>query len=202
MAAVPSPQDASSSADDLGRARSYWPLFAAVGAAMVALGMMAISYSCLATITVLVTWMFGFLLIGSGIAEVVTAFLAGRTRHRLIHLLVGVLYVVAGAILVDRPESAAIQLTLIIALVLIFGGAFRIAFAAVERFEGWQWIALNGVVSLGLGLMIYRQWPASGLWVIGLFVGIEMIFNGWAWVMFSLALKSVSPRQEPTTAAS
>jgi uncharacterized membrane protein HdeD (DUF308 family) len=190
-----------SGGDDLGVLKSYWPLFAAVGAAMVALGMVAISYSCLASITVLVTWMFGFVLIGSGIAEAVTAFLAGRTRHRLIHLLVGVLYVVAGAFLVDRPESAAIQLTLIIALFLIFGGAFRVAFAAVERFEGWKWVALNGVVSLALGLMIYRQWPASGLWVIGLFVGIEMIFNGWAWVMFSLVLKNVSPRQEASTAS-
>lgn len=179
--------------DDLARAKSYWPLFALMGAAMVVIGTLAISYSCLATITVLITWMFGVLLIASGITEIVTAFLAGRTRHRLVHLLVGVLYAVAGAFIVDRPEATAIQLTLIIALFLVFGGAFRIAFAFVERFHGWPWVALNGMVSLALGVMIYREWPVSGTWVIGLFVGVEMIFNGLAWFMFSLALKSASP---------
>lgn len=182
--------------DDVGTVRSYWPLFAIVGLGMVALGTAVLSYSCLATITVLVTWMLGVLLVASGVVEAVTAFLAGRTRHRLIHLLVGVLYVVAGAFLIDRPEAGAIQLTLIIALFLIFGGAFRVAFAAVERFDGWPWVVLNGIVSVALGVMIYRQWPDSGLWVIGLFVGIEMIFNGWAWFMFALALKSFPTRGE------
>lgn len=191
----------SPSVDDLVRAKSYWPLFALMGLAMVVIGTMAISYSCLATITVLVTWMFGVLLVASGITEIVTAFMAGRTRHRLVHLLIGVLYAVAGAFIVDRPEATAVQLTLIIALFLVFGGAFRIAFALVERFDGWPWVVLNGIVSLALGVMIYRQWPVSGTWVIGLFVGIEMIFNGMAWFMFSLALKNASPRPEESAAA-
>ena len=48
---------------------------------------------------------------------------------------------------------------------------------------------LNGCITLLLGLLINRQWPDSALWVIGLFVGIEMIFNGWGWIMLSLGLK-------------
>jgi uncharacterized membrane protein HdeD (DUF308 family) len=78
---------------------------------------------------------------------------------------------------------------LILAIFLIFAGIFRIVFALAERFTGWGWVLLNGAVTLLLGLLVYKQWPASGLWVIGLFIGIEMIFNGWAWVMLSFSLK-------------
>jgi uncharacterized membrane protein HdeD (DUF308 family) len=59
----------------------------------------------------------------------------------------------------------------------------------MERFSGWNWVLLNGIVTLFLGLMIYKQWPASGLWVIGLFVGIDLIFDGLAWIMFALGLR-------------
>ena len=102
---------------------------------------------------------------------------------------------VVGFMIIEQPENSAIQLTLIIAFFLIIGGIFRIVFALSERFTGWPWVLLNGGVTLMLGLMIYKQWPDSGLWVIGLFVGIEMIFNGWSWIMLSAGL-----RRLPTSA--
>ena len=48
---------------------------------------------------------------------------------------------------------------------------------------------MNGTITLLLGLLIQKQWPLSGLWVIGLFVGIDLIFNGWAWIALSLVLR-------------
>ncbi len=50
----------------------------------------------------------------------------------------------------------------------------------------------NGGVTLLLGIIIHRQLPEAALWVIGLFIGIEMIFNGWAWIMMSLGLRAVA----------
>jgi uncharacterized membrane protein HdeD (DUF308 family) len=94
--------------------------------------------------------------------------------------------------IIGHPAESAIQLTLIIAIFLMIGGIFRIVFALSERFSGWEWVLLNGFVALLLGLMIYKQWPASGLWVIGLFVGIDLIFNGWAWIMLSLGLRKAT----------
>jgi uncharacterized membrane protein HdeD (DUF308 family) len=91
--------------------------------------------------------------------------------------------------IINRPAESAIELTLIIAFFLIFGGIFRVIYALSERFTGWGWVLLNGGVSLLLGLLVYKQWPGSGLWLIGLFVGIELIFNGWAWIMLSLGLR-------------
>jgi uncharacterized membrane protein HdeD (DUF308 family) len=92
--------------------------------------------------------------------------------------------------IVEQPKEGAIQLTLIIALFLIVSGIFRIVFAVVERFTGWGWVLLNGAVTLFLGMLIYKQWPLSGLWVIGLFIGIDLIFNGWAWIMLAIGLRT------------
>jgi len=67
----------------------------------------------------------------------------------------------------------------------------RIVMSVFERFEGWGWVFVNGLVSVLLGAAIWRQWPLSGFWVIGLFVGIEMILSGMSWLMLGLALRSV-----------
>ena len=91
----------------------------------------------------------------------------------------------------DTPEKSAIALTLIMAIFLIVSGIVRIVVALLERFPGWGWVLLNGAVALLLGLLIRREWPLSGLVVIGLYVGIEMVFNGWYWVMLGIGLKKL-----------
>jgi uncharacterized membrane protein HdeD (DUF308 family) len=169
--------------------RQHWGWFLALGIAMVAVGTIAISWSCIATITVTATWLFGFFLIGGGIAEVVNSFWVGRWSGMLVHLLMGILYVLVGFIIISQPEDAAIRITLIISIFLMIAGVFRIVFALSERFTGWGWVLLNGGVTFFLGLLIYKQWPASGLWVIGLFLGIDLLFNGWAWIMLSIRLR-------------
>lgn len=178
--------------------RSQWKWFLALGIALVVFGTIAIGSACVATVAA--TVLFGFLMLAAGVTEIVSSFWAGRWSGTLVHLLIGVLYTVVGLIVIDHPANAAIQLTLIIAIFLIFGGIFRIVFALSERFTGWGWVLLNGAVTLLLGMLVYKQWPASGLWVIGLFVGIEMIFNGWAWVMLALGLKQNLASSKAVTA--
>lgn len=176
--------------------RSHWGWFLALGIAMVVLGTVAIGDAVVATEAA--TVLFGFLLLAGGISQIVSAFWAGKWSGTLIHLLIGVLYAVVGLMIIDCPVSSALQLTLIIAFFLIFGGLFRAIFALSERFTGWGWVLLNGAVSMLLGFLIYKQWPYSGVWVIGLFVGIELIFNGWAWIMLAFGLKQGLPAA-PTT---
>jgi uncharacterized membrane protein HdeD (DUF308 family) len=179
----------SASSPDLPALRDHWRWFLSLGIVMVVLGSIAIGWACVVSVTVAATWLIGFLLLASGITEIVNSFLAGRWSGMLVHLLTGILYAVVGIMIIDQPENSAIQLTLIIAIFLIVGGIFRIVMALSERFPGWGWVVLNGAVTLLLGLLIYKQWPASGLWAIGLFVGIDLIFNGWAWIMLSLGLR-------------
>ena len=173
--------------------QKHWRWFMALGVAMVVLGFVAISYACIATVTVTATWLFGFFLLAGGIGEILHSFWVGRWSGTLLHLLIGILYVLVGFIIIDQPESAAVQLTLLIAIFLMVTGIFRVVFAVSERFAGSGWVMLNGVVTFILGLMIYKQWPASSLWVIGLFIGIDLIFNGWSWIMLSLGLRQFKP---------
>jgi uncharacterized membrane protein HdeD (DUF308 family) len=164
----------------------WW--FLALGIAMVICGSIAIGWSCVATVTVAVTWLFGFLMLGSGIAEIINSFWVGRWSGMLAHLVLGALYTMVGFMIIDQPETAAVQLTLLIAIFLMVSGIFRIIYAISERFAGWSWVILNGGVTFLLGLLVYKQWPSSSLWVIGLFVGIDLILNGWAWIMLALQL--------------
>ena len=88
-----------------------------------------------------------------------------------------------------HPDKAALTLTLLLAAFLMAGGVIRIAAAVSLQFPNWGWQVVSGALNLLLGILIWAQWPVSGLWVIGLFVGIEMIFNGWTWVMLALTLR-------------
>lgn len=185
-------------ANELNELRQYWPWFLALGLGMVVLGTFAIGWACIVTITVAATWLFGFLLLASGISQIVNSFWSGRWSGMLLHLLIGIMYVVVGFIVIDQPAEAAVSLTLIISIFLIVSGIVRMVFAISERFNGWGWVLLNGAVTLMLGMLIYKQWPASGLWVIGLFIGIDLIFNGWSWVMLALGLR---PSPHSQTAA-
>jgi uncharacterized membrane protein HdeD (DUF308 family) len=178
------------------RENRFW--FLVLGIAMVAIGTFAIGWACLANLTVTAMWLFGFLLLASGIAEIVHSFWVGRWSGMLVHLLIGVLYTLIGFLVIDQPANAAVQVTLLIAIFLMVGGIFRIVLAVSERFTGWGWVLLNGAVTFMLGLLIYKQWPASSLWVIGLFIGIDLIFNGWAWIGLWLGLRRL-PETAPAS---
>jgi uncharacterized membrane protein HdeD (DUF308 family) len=175
--------------------RRSWLLFALLGGALVVLGAMAVGASFIATLTTVIV--FGSLLMVAGALEVVNSFWARAWRGFILHLLAGVLYVIVGLLMIEHPLDAAVGLTLMVAAALLVGGLIRIAVSAVDRFHGWVWSLCSGVVSVLLGVLIWRQWPASGLWVIGLFVGVELMINGWTWVMLALALKGLIPGQGP-----
>jgi uncharacterized membrane protein HdeD (DUF308 family) len=71
---------------------------------------------------------------------------------------------------------------------LVIGILMTVA-ALTMRFPGWGWVVLSAIVAFILGVSIEQQWPVSGLWVIGLFIGIDMIFRGWSYVMLFLAAR-------------
>jgi uncharacterized membrane protein HdeD (DUF308 family) len=88
------------------------------------------------------------------------------------------------------PILASISLTMVLAGILIAVGLFRIIMAfELRATQGWFWPLVSGLITILLGGMILAQWPASGFWVIGLFVSIEMILNGWSSVFVALAAR-------------
>jgi uncharacterized membrane protein HdeD (DUF308 family) len=97
----------------------------------------------------------------------------------------------AGFAIFDTPVTAALITTLFIAALFIVVGAFRILAAMMVRFPQWGWALLNGIVTLILGVIIYKHFPYSAIWVLGILVGIEMLFNGWNWIVLSLAIRNI-----------
>jgi uncharacterized membrane protein HdeD (DUF308 family) len=175
--------------------RRNWGWFLALGIVLVILGTIAIGSAFLMTIASV--FFFGWLLIIGGVMEAIHAFWREkRWGGFFLDLLTGILYVVAGWMMVTNPQESALLLTLIIAMFLVFEGVFRIVAALAARYPHWGWVLFNGVISLLLGILIWRQWPYSGLWVIGLFVGIEMLLNGWSLVMLSLTARKL-PEEAP-----
>lgn len=173
--------------------RRHWVWFLALGIAMVVLGTFAIGWACAVEITVAATWLFGFFLLATGVIEVINSFWVGKWSGMLLHLVIGLLYAVVGVMVIDQPVGAAVQLTLLIAIFLIITGLMRVVFAIMQDIPARGWILLNGAVTFFLGMLIYKQWPSSGLWVIGMFIGIELIFNGWAWIMLAIGLHRHQP---------
>jgi uncharacterized membrane protein HdeD (DUF308 family) len=91
--------------------------------------------------------------------------------------------------MVTNPARAAVTLTLLIAIILIIAGLFRLFVAFSTPLHHRGWLILNGAISIILGVMIWDAWPVSGLWVIGLFIGIDMIFDGWTEIMLALSVR-------------
>lgn len=165
-----------------------WVFLVGMGIALMVLGVGAIGSSFIATLaTVLV---FGILLLLGGLFQIVTAFWGRSWRGVFLQFLAGVLYLVVGLFMVDQPLEAALGVTLLIAAGLLASGVLRMIMSILERFDGWGWMLASGAVSFLLGAAIWKQWPLSGIWVIGLFVGIEMICSGVSWLLLGLAARS------------
>lgn len=158
-------------------------LLLGLGLAMIVLGSLALYSTMHATLisVKLLAWIFIF----SGFIQAGHAFYSRGWKGFLLPLLMGIIAVIAGIVILKDPFSGAITLTLLLAFLFIIQGAIRITLALTKRFEHWVWILASGILSVILGFMILYQWPWSGLYIIGLFVGIDLIFNGWALIMLS-----------------
>jgi uncharacterized membrane protein HdeD (DUF308 family) len=175
-----------------------WGWLLAFGILMIILGVFAIGAPVVATIAFQVV--LGWLLVIGGIAEAIHAFMAQSWRGFLFELLSAILYVVVGALLLFNPLLGAAALTLLLAVFLVVEGIFKIIMALrVRDHRGWGWLLASGILSLILGAMIWAQWPASGLWVIGLLVGIQLLFTGWSLVMLALAARAHRQGMVPAT---
>jgi uncharacterized membrane protein HdeD (DUF308 family) len=168
---------------------AYWGWFLAFGIALVALGAIAVARSVTATVVSML--FFGWLLILGCLVEIAQAVMVGHWAGFFVHLMAAVLFGVAGFVLVMRPVISAEVLTMVMALFFLVGGLFQLIGAGVVGMPGWGWQALDGVITIVLGVLVLMQWPASGLWVIGLFIGIDLIFYGLGWIALAFGLRSL-----------
>jgi uncharacterized membrane protein HdeD (DUF308 family) len=169
-----------------------WGWILALGIILIIVGTIAITMPLVASLASAVA--FGALLLLAGVTQLVGAFWTRDWSGFFLNLLMGVLYLVLGVLFVRDPGDALLAMTLLLACILMVGGLFRIIGSLMYKFPHWGWTVGGGIINLLLGIMIWQQWPAAALWVIGLFVGIDLMFTGWTWVALALALKTVRPR--------
>lgn len=177
---------------------SKWGSFLIIGVLLTLLGTIALFSSFVTTMASV--FLFGLLLAAGGIAQIIHAFWTPEWRGFIGQMLLGILSAVVGWMLVMNPITGALSLTLLLATLFIASGLFRIVTSLFSHMEHWGWVLFNGIITLALGILILAQWPAISLWVIGLFIAIELIFSGWAYIMFAFGLKKRCNIEKPQAA--
>ncbi len=138
----------------------------------------------------------------AGIFQIVQAFSVRGLRGFLLWLLAGIVYAAAGAIILYDPILASFTLSLAVCAFLVVAGVIRIwAGFHIRPAAGWRWIVAAGVLTFCVGVMLVAAWPAIGLWLLGAMLVVDLIFQGWGFIAFGLALKSRASRHsaQPAT---
>ena len=174
-----------------GGLKKKWGWLLALGISLIVLGTLGLWMSFAMTLATVI--LFGALLAVGGVFQLLNAFQLRGWKSVLWHVLIALLYIAAGIVIFIDPVFASLGLTMALAWILIAVGLLRILMAIQLRpAGGWFWPLVSGLISILLGAMILTQWPASGFWVIGLFVAIEMIFGGWSSVFVALAARKTA----------
>ena len=168
------------------RAKSGW--IVALGVVYVIVGFIALGSVAMATVaSVLVV---GAMMIVAGVAEVWNAFQIKSWGRFLLWGLLGLLYIFAGFVTFENPLLAAALLTLMLGALLVASGVVRIILAfSMKRETPWLLVLLSAVITLLLGLLILAHWPVSSLYVLGIFLGIDLIMAGVGWIGLGLGLR-------------
>lgn len=173
----------------LAEVRARWGWFIALGIVLLVLGVIAMANLLLSTVASIL--IISVMMIVGGIAHIVEAFGVRRWGRFFLWLLCGIAYVAAGIMAFTDPILASAVLTLVLAVFLAAAGALRIVAALGARPEtGWGWLLAGGIVTLITGIIIALGWPGNSLWVLGLFLAIDLLFQGWSDIAFGLALRA------------
>jgi uncharacterized membrane protein HdeD (DUF308 family) len=171
------------------RAKSGW--IVALGAVYVIAGIIALG--SVVTATVVSVFVVGIMMVIAGAAEIVNAFQIKTWGRFLLWLLLGALYVVAGFLTFENPLLAAAILTLFLGVALIVSGVMRIILAfSMQAAMPWVLVLVSGIITLLLGLIIVAHWPVASLYVLGIFLGVDLIIAGAGWIGIGLGLKRVT----------
>ena len=171
---------------DLGRS---WGWFLVLGISLAALGVLGIVYSTSATVASM--YFFGGVLVAAAVIECINAIMVGKWSGFFLHLLGALLFGVTGFLLLRYPSMSAESLTALMGVYFIVGGTFEVIAPLFVGLPDSGWHVLNGIVSILLGILVLVQWPVSGVWVIGMFVGIDLVFRGITWTIFAFGLRDI-----------
>jgi len=162
-----------------------------LGVVAIILGVLAMLMPVLAGASVVL--FLGVLVLAAGIVRMIWAFGSDSVGKGMLKFAVGVLTLLCGIVLLAHPLFASVVLTLVLAIYFVLDGIVEIV-AGIKRRPGlgWMWMLVGGIVSILLGVIIWRQFPLSGIWAIGILLGIKLFFVGLIMIMAGSAIRSVS----------
>lgn len=169
------------------RRNSGWLM--AAGFALILLGLFGLAAVHLFSLVSALT--FGAMMLAGGTVLLVDAFKHPGWQSRLTMIAIGVVYAVTGLLVFFNPVQAVLALTMVCAAMLIATGLLRVIAAfQVRAMVAWGWILASGLLSLLLGVFIAFQLPQAAAWVLGTFLAVELIFQGWSYVFLARAIRS------------
>ncbi len=169
--------------------QKHWKLFAAEGVFFIILGTIAIIIP--QVFTVGIALVLGWLLLIGGTVQLIRAFSMIKMPGFGLWLFIGLLQVVIGYFLVADTTEGVMTLTLLLTLFFALEGIAKIYLAFMMRpLAQWGWILFSGFTALLLAIVVWVGWPETALWVLGLLLGINMIFLGGSLLGISLQHKT------------
>lgn len=166
-----------------------WGWYLALGISLVVLGTLAVLFSYTTTIFSLIY--LGVFLMVIGLFEIIQSCTLNKWSTFFLHLFLGILYMVGGFFMLANPMLNALTLTLMMAFFFMVSGISKTVFAAIRPVPHRGWLILNGITSFILGFLVWKEWPFSGFWFIGMLVGIDTIITGWTLIMLSYSAKTI-----------
>ena len=165
-----------------------WGWLLGLGILFVVLGFIGLGMTVGLTLVSIV--FLGALFIIAGIAQIADVFKSHHWKGIVGHALIAVLYIMGGGLVIHDPILASAIITALIAWILIIIGITRLIMAIVLRHAaGWGWLVFAGLTAIVLGVLILMQWPYSALWIIGMFIAIELIVNGWTYIFMAMGMR-------------
>lgn len=165
-----------------------WGWLMGLGILFVVLGFIGLGMTVGLTLVSIV--FLGAMFMVAGIAQIADVFKSHEWKGILGHALIAVLYIMGGGLVIYDPVLASAVITALIAWVLIIIGITRILMAFVLRHAAaWGWLLFAGIMAIVLGVLILMQWPYSALWIIGMFIAIELIVNGWTYIFMAMGMR-------------
>lgn len=132
----------------------------------------------------------GWLLVFGGAVQIIYALSTIRLGSFLLHFLLGTICVLLGILVITQAIPMAGLFTMILAFFFLVVGIFRIFSALVQKFENWGWVLTVGIAEVILGLLVLFYGPLFGIFIFGIFIGIDFIFIGWALITSAWLVKN------------
>lgn len=168
--------------------RAHWGWFVGIGIALVVLGSIALVHVMAATLVSVI--FIGTLMLIGAVGQLFQAWRMKNWGGFIVLSISGFLYGAAGILAIMNPPVGAALLTLLLGATLIGAGIFRLWLWFRNRSQqGWGWMCFSGLITLATGILIAIGWPANSLWVLGLLLGIDLLFQGWSLLFAGIALR-------------